>query len=309
MKDLYAALRDNFSIVNLGCIGDADMPLPEKFRRTLTVIEADVEGRAATGDIYHRKIVITQPVAGRAGKRMFRRNNFAGTCSLLEPLDGVVAAFGMEDYCRLIERIEFDCQTISDLLRANQIRSLDFLKTDIEGLDHEIVASCRNFLGQIHFIQCELRFRPFYQTEPYFHETVNLLAEHGYEVLDIPHIDRWQYKTPQRRFQVQGRAQWADFLFVLRPEKIAENFGAATDLAVSKQVILSCMLGKKNYGEFLLQKFRDRLPVTWFDQLLPLTKPSFPGFGQLGTTVRRALRPLELFLKHQIGKSEFVSIK
>jgi hypothetical protein len=309
MKDLYAGLRDNFTIVNLGCIGDPDLPLPAEFRRTLTVIEADVEGGAATGDLYHRKIVIPKPIAGRAGKRTFRRNNFPGTCSLLEPLDGVVEAFGMENYCRLIERIEFDCETIPDLLRANRIKSLDFLKTDIEGLDHEIVASCREFFGQIQFIQCELRFRPFYQGEPYFHETVNLLVEHGYEVLDLLHIDRWQYKTPRRRFQVQGRAQWADFLFVLRPEKIAENFGEQTDLAVAKQVILSCMLGKKNYGEFLLHKFRDTLPAPWYDALNPLTRPAFPGFGRLVGSVRSVLRPLELFLKHQIGKSEFAAIK
>jgi hypothetical protein len=308
MKDLYSALKDNFTVVNLGCIGDPDFLLPRKFLKTLTVIEVDAEGGAVTGERYHRKIYIRQPIAGQTGKRIFRRNSFAGTCSLLEPLDGVVEAFGMERCCQLVERIEFDCDTIPNVLHKWQINSLDFLKTDIEGLDHEIIQSCKEFFGKTHFIQCELRFRPFYQTEPYFYETVNLLASHGYEVLDMVHIDRWRYKTPNRAFQVQGRAEWADFLFVLQPEQLAKNFQEDLPEAIAKQVILACMLGKKNYAEYLLHRFKDFLPENWVQELEPLTKPAFPGVRPFLSSLRRTFRPVELFLKHRIGRSEFVSI-
>ena len=96
--------------------------------------------------------------------------------------------------------MEIECETIPQLLESQKIKTLDFLKTDIEGLDPEIIRSCESYLGQTHFIQCELRFRPFYQTQPYFQDTVNFLAKHGYEVLDILHIDRWRYKTPNSPF-------------------------------------------------------------------------------------------------------------
>ncbi|MGA3163565.1 MAG: FkbM family methyltransferase [Verrucomicrobiota bacterium] len=309
MKDLYTALQDNFTVVNLGCIGDADFLLPRKFLKILTVIEADAEGGAVTGDRYHKKIRIQKPISGWVGKRVFRRNSFAGTCSLLEPLDGIVEAYGMERYCRLVERVEIDCDTLPNLLHAHQIRSLDFLKTDVEGLDSEIIQSCAEYLGKTHLIQCELRFAPFYQAEPFFHETVNLLAARGYEVLDILHIDRWRYKTPNRCFQAQGRAVWADFLFVLQPDRLAATFGEGLPEAVSKQVILACMLGKKNYGEYVLKKFERVLPTDWVRELEPLTKPSFPGIRPFLSSVRRTLHPVELFLKHRIGRSEFVSIR
>jgi hypothetical protein len=308
MKDIYTALRNNFTIVNLGCIGDADFVLPSQLLKTLTVVEVDAEGAAVTSDRYYKKISIQKPISGRPGKRVFRRNNFAGTCSLLEPQDGMVEAYGMERYCRLIERIELECETIPDLLKANQIQSLDFLKTDIEGLDPEIVQSSKEYLGRTHFIQCELRFRPFYQAEPYFYETVNLLAEHGYEVLDILHIDRWKYKTPGRQVQLQGRAVWADFLFVLKPERLADTFGQSLPEAVAKQVVLSCMLGKKNYGEFLIQKFDAVLPEDWKGVLRPLVKPKFPNSHQINQAFRRLFRPAELFLKHRIKRSEHVAI-
>ena len=154
-----------------------------------------------------------------------------------------------------------------------------------------------------------MRFRPFYKTEPYFHETVNLLARHGYEVLDLVHIDRWRYKTPNRSCQVQGRILWADFLFVLQPEHLVKNFPEALPEAVAKQVVLACMMGKKNYGEYLLHSFKDSLPENWFRELEPLTRPAFPGVRPFLTSLRRTLRPVELFLKHRIGRSEFSSIR
>ncbi|HEX7653068.1 MAG TPA: FkbM family methyltransferase [Verrucomicrobiae bacterium] len=309
MKDLLSSLQGNFTLVNLGCIGDADLPLPPAFRRTLTVIEADAEGGSKTGGAYHKKISIDKPIAGQAGKRQFRHTNFPGTCSLLEADPQVVSAFGMEDYTKLLELIEFDCTTIPDLLQQNNLTTLDFLKTDIEGLDSEIIRSCHAYLGRTLMVQCELRFRPFYKGEPYFHETVSLLAAHGYEVLDLVQIDRWKYRTPHRRYQLEGRAQWADFVFVLQPEKLRENFGDQWPLAVAKQIILSVMLGKKNYAEYILEKFKADLPAEWVNQLAPLTRPRLPALSRLPTKLRWLFYPLELFMKHHIGKSEFVAIK
>jgi FkbM family methyltransferase len=309
MRDMASELKDNFTIVNLGCIGDQDFVLPARILKAITLVEIDAEGGAVTSERYHRKISIKQPIAGKKGRYVFHRNNFAGTCSLLEPLPGIVESFGMENYCRVVDRMEMDCDTLPNLLRTQQIKTLDFLKTDIEGLDYEVIRSCEEFLGKTHFIQCELRFRPFYQAEPYFHETVNLLARHGYEVLDIAHIDRWKYKTARRPFQVQGRAQWADFLFVLQPERLAETFGNELPLAIAKQVVLACMLGKKNYAEYLLDKFKEAVPADWRQELLAMTVPRFPGIQPFLTSLRRSFFSIELFLKHRIGKSEFVAIR
>lgn len=309
MNDLHTTLKDNFTVVNLGCIGDEDFLLPRKFLKSLTVVEIDAEGGAVTSDRYHKKISIQKPISGRPGKHVFRRNNFAGTCSLLEPLAGVVEMWGMENYCRLLARTEIECETIPQLLESQKIKTLDFLKTDIEGLDPEIIRSCESYLGQTHFIQCELRFRPFYQTEPYFQDTVNFLAQHGYEVLDILHIDRWKYKTPHWGTQLEGRAVWADFLFVLQPDRLAENFGKDFPSAVAKQIVLACMLGKKNYGEYLLQRFGAALPDDWKRELEPLVKPRRLNLSQMQKSLRRQLRPLELFLKHRINRSRHVSIR
>ena len=309
MKLLCDSLKDQFTIVNLGCIGDSDYRLPRSIVNALTVVEVDAEGGSRTQSHYHRKIQISAPIAGIAGKKPFIRNTFAGTCSLLRPLPGKVSEFGMEQYFDEIEVVQMECETLPDLLKRENISTLDFLKTDVEGLDSAIIQSCQDYFGRTLAFQAELRFDPFYETEPCFHETVSLLAAHGYEVLDIVHIDRWKYATPHWKGQLEGRAIWADFLFFLKPEKLTVNFGEAAPLAIAKQIILACMLGKKNYGEFLLQKFDARLPEEWKEELRHIVKPRWLNFNELRHSLRRQLMPLELFLKHRINRSRHVSIR
>ena len=160
MKQLGDALRDQFTIVNLGCIGDTDYRLPRNIIRALTVVEVDAEGGAQTQNPYHRKIQIAAPIAGVAGKHTFIRNSFAGTCSLLRPRAGKVEAFGMGQYFQEIGTVELDCETLPDMLRREKVATLDFLKTEVEGLASAIIRSCREYLGKTLCVQCELRFSP-----------------------------------------------------------------------------------------------------------------------------------------------------
>jgi len=309
MKPLCDTLKDNFTIVNLGCIGDSDYRLPRSIVNALTVVEVDAEGGARTRNPFHRKIQIAAPIAGEAGKKTFIRNTFAGTCSLLRPRPGKVEEFGMQPYFQQVRADELECETLPDLLQRHEITTLDFLKTDVEGLDSAIIRSCEKYLGKTLCLQCELRFDPFYETEPPFHETVAWLADRGYEVMDIVHIDRWKYPTANWEWQLEGRATWADFLLFLKPEKLSTNFGAEVPLAVAKQIILACMLGKKNYGEHLLQRFDSILPENWKKELRDIVKPRWLNLTQMRQSFRRQFRPVELFLKHRINRSRHVSIR
>jgi hypothetical protein len=308
MSELAEALKGHFTMVNLGCIGDDDLRLPGNLAKSLTVVEVDMEGQAATSERYHRKIFLKIPVSGVAGKHTFRKNSFAGGCSLYDPLDGVVRDFGLDRYYRELARLEEQCETLPNLIRAQGLEGIDMLKTDVEGADTEVIKSCKEYLGKIHMIQCELRFRPFYTNEPSYIELASFLAQNGYEVLDLVHIDRWKYKTPHWHWQLEGRAVFADFLFVLQPERL-ENFKEGLPLAIAKQIILSCMMGKRNYGEYLLVRFKDSLSAGWIPELQELVKPRFPNWQQFRQELRRTFMPLELFLKHRIKRSEHAAIR
>lgn len=310
MTTLCDALRDNFTIVSLGCIGDEDYVLPRDIKRLMTVVEADAQGGAQTGSDYRRKIVISKPIAEKPGPRKFVRHSFAGTCSLLPPRPDMVNAYAMHRYCDSVEQIATECETIPMLLEREKIRSLDFLKTDIEGLDAAIIRSCESYLGRTLCIQAELRFEAYYEGEPEFHETTSYLAGFGYEVVDLLHIDRWKYKTRHWKTQLEGRSVWADFLFFLKPECIAKGFDASEQpTAIAKHIILAAMLGKKNYAEHVLERFANVVPNEWHQDLRRVVRPGFPSTSRMRNALRRLFMPVELFLKHRINRSCHVSLR
>jgi FkbM family methyltransferase len=308
-KSIYDILRNNFTIVNLGCLRDEDLRTPDSFKKVITLMEIDAFGESIAQAKYHRRVSIKQPISGLVGKRIFRRNSLAGTSSLLNPEPELVKAYALEKrYWKIVEKTEVECETLPNLIAANGINSFDFLKTDLEGLDFEIIKSCEQWLGKIQVIQAELRFEPLYETERPFHEVVSYLAGFGYEVLDIMHMDRWVYDTAHRFSQFEGRAMHADFLFVLKPSLLTAASPEKNAESIAKQILLLSMLGKKNYAEYLLERFQTALPAEWLPELEKAVA-RFAGFKFLADELRQFLHPFEFFLRHMIGRSEHSSVK
>lgn len=309
MKFLSESLKNQFTIFNLGCIGNVDYQLPGKIVESLTVIEVDAERGAHTRSRYHRKIQVTTPIAGSPDKKPFFRNTFTGTCSLLRPRPGKVQEFGMQQYFDEIGVFEMERKIIPNLLLQREgISTLDFLETDVEGLDSDIIRSCETFFGLTLGFQAELRFDPFYQTEPCFHEIVSLLAGHGYEVLDIVHIDRRKYCTPHWEWQLEGRAVWADFVFFSAWVVWLPTSGKGT-LGRRQTNHPRLHSGQENYGERLLQLFDATLPLEWKQEFKMLVRLRLFNLTQLRQSLRRQLMPLELLLKHCINRNRHVSIR
>jgi hypothetical protein len=69
------------------------------------------------------------------------------------------------------------------------------------------------------------------------------------------------------------------------------------------------MLGKKNYAEYLLQRFNQELPEEWKAELLAMTRPGWPGLAQIRASWRKFFMPVELFFKHRINRSRHVSVR
>ena len=308
MRALAEALEGNFTFVNLGCIGDPDLPLPKDLRRTLTVVEIDAEGDSCKHEAYGRRIQIRSVVSDREGPHAFRRNRFVGCCSLLEPDEKLISQYGLERYYDLIERATVDCTTIPSIQKEYGLRSVDMLKLDLEGMDFRILKTCEPLLGKILFIKTELRFQPFYETEPFFWEVCGYLSKFGYEVFDIEHIDRWKYKTSRRKRQLKGRAVWGDFVFVLRPE-VFLNSKCDAQIMLAKQILIAAMLGRKNFAEFLLDHYSQILPGSWRKELQPCLDMSSPRFPDVVRALRNLLRPVELSLKYLINRSEHCAFR
>ncbi len=308
MSRLAEALKGNFVVANLGCIGDWDYGLPSELKAALTLIEIDAGGGAWTGGGYFKKVGVNQVIAGVPGKQKFRKNTFVGSCSLLKPNFELVKAFGIERYHTMEKELDVECTTMPAVLEQNGLKHVDFLKTDLEGVDFAVVKSCEAILDKLLAVQCELRFEPFYQNEPPFHEVAAYLHAHGFELIGM-FTEYWKYATEHRFSQSHGKPIYADCLFFLRPEVVMKFPEPLRAAAFAKQIVIAAMVGQKNHAEHLLETYHAQLPADWLPQLRSLVKPRFPTPQQMIAGFRKFFWPLELKLRYLIGSSRHVATK
>lgn len=249
-----------------------------ELRPAVTLIEVDAReagGRAAAA--FRRVIPLRRAVAGAAGRRRFYRRKFPECSSFLEPRQEVVRAYGLEPYFELEAAVELECATLGQVLQAAGVPRVDFLKTDLEGLDFEVLSSAPEIIRQALGVQSELRFQPVFVGEPRFHEVAAYLDGLGLDLVALP-TEVWKYRTPHRRDVRDGRTVWADAVFFLRADAVRERFGAAAGQAFARQVVLARLLGLPNYAEALLLEHQALLPEAVRSELRRWLAPGWhPG--------------------------------
>jgi len=278
--ELGKALQDNFVWVNLGSGSDRDYGLPVELKKLITLVEVDAADKSKTTSIYFKRHSLQSGIAPQAGRRIFRQNRFVGCSSLSSPKEDLIRRYGLEEYYEVERLIELDCVTLPSVLASFSIDRMDFLKTDLEGLDYEVLKSCEHMLADLLAIQCELRFEPFYEKEPYFHEVCAFLYSHHFELIEL-RPEYWKPKTRHGCRHRDGRLVWADCIFLKDLESGWPEGRSDFSLAVAKQIIICSMLGHHCYGEFLFERYKSDLSTTWIPLLETLIEPRRPHWKSL----------------------------
>lgn len=278
MTETVRQLTGDFVLLDLGSANSVAMfrDFPA-LQPAATLIAVDAREDQYRGpDKFHRRISIKKAVAGTSGKRPFYSRLFPECSSFLQPKPELVAAYGLERYFKLKEVSKLECTTVRELLAEHGIQRVDFFKTDVEGLDFEVLTSAPELVGQSLCVQSELRFQPIFEGEPPFHEVVGWLADLGFELIHFrPEV--WKYQTPFRDRVRDGRNVWTDAMFFLSPDKVRERFPAAPWKAFAKQIILCRMLGLANYAEFLFAQTAALYPPQVRGELESFSEPA-PGW-------------------------------
>jgi len=292
---LADALRDRLVVVNLGAGGDRGDDLPPHLRRSMTVVEIDAADEAADDSAVHRRVALRRVIAEAAGRRTFRRYAFVSCSSLLPPRAELIRRYGLEDYFRPVATEEVECVTLAAALAEAGIDRVDFLKTDVEGLDSAILRSSTDVLEHVLVLRCELRFEPFYEGEASFHETSAFLHERGFELVGLD-PEAWKPASRRAAAHRDGRTVWADCVFVRRPELLAAVSSDVDGLVEAKQVLLTAMTGLRGWAEHLLEQNIGRIPPAWRDELWNATAPLAPT-----ARVRQRARQLAESARSRIG--------
>lgn len=282
-------LRDlqRFAVVNLGCGGDEPFALPPWARSGSTLVEIDAADRpAASSGNYERRLTLSDIVAGSDGPREFTTRSFISVSGLLEPKPELVAKYALQEHFGVVERALVRTRTLPSMLAEHGIEHVDLLKTDLEGLDLEVLLACGRFLDHAYCVQCELRFEPFYEGEPKFHDALAALDRRGFDLLSLS-TETWQPATPYRKALVDrrdGQTVWADCILIRRLE-------ADDVVGRARQVVLLSGLAQRAVAAYLLGTIADQIPRPCRDLLTPLVTPPQPrGDGSHLRRLARAAR-------------------
>jgi FkbM family methyltransferase len=306
VNETIHALRGEFSVLDLGSADSADLPALRPFRSATTLIELDAldDSQTSTTD-YYRKITLKGVICGRRERRVFHQRKFTQASSFLDFEPVLVSAYGLNALFETTRDVELETETLESLLGIHGLERVDFIKTDLEGIDFEVLSSASKTVQQSLVVQSELRFQPLYRGEPPFHTVAAFLSNLGFELITL-YPEFWAYATPYRHLTRDGRLAWADAIFFLNNDRVHEIFGTKAWLAFVKQIILAKALGLNNYAEYIYETMKADLPPTIRTEMQEYLKPppnlqqvmiktanaiaQVPGGGLALTMIRRLCR-------------------
>jgi len=273
-----------FTVVNLGSGGDHPFHLPPWAQSGSTLVEIDAADRpAATVGNYERRLTLSDIVAGSAGVREFTTRSYVSVSGVLEPKPELVEKYALQEYFAVVDRRTVQTRTLPSMLAEHDIGHVDLLKTDLEGLDLEVLLACGRLLEHAYCVQCELRFEPFYEGEPKFHDALTALDRRGFDLLSLT-TETWQPATPYRETLVDrrdGQIVFADCILIRRLD-------AGDVVGRARQVVLLSGLAQRAVAAYLLGTISDQIPRECRELLTPLVTPVQPGAG--GSPLRRLAR-------------------
>jgi FkbM family methyltransferase len=262
--EISKTLNHNFVIFDLGSSFAKESKVLKQFSNQITYLEIDaVSISEIKNNSLFKNIKIQKGIHTSAGTQDFYRRSYIETSSFLRVRPEQIKAFGMQDIVEIKEVIPMECTTVNGVLEEYKINSIDFLKTDIEGLDFEIIKSIEEKLNRINVIKSEIRFEPFYATEKPFYEICQYLANHGFEFINFTALDEWKYKTKNQKKHRDGRMAWADFVFFRKLNSGDSNF--VSDL--TKQILIAKSLNFNSYSEYLLENNKSNLSIELYKEL------------------------------------------
>ncbi|NCC50030.1 MAG: hypothetical protein EOM20_02320 [Spartobacteria bacterium] len=291
MKRIESSLSAHgFVVVDLGAgfAGASDVLKP--FHPLITWIELDAANTSerVSAD-YKRHEFITQAIAESEGKRTFIRRVFPNASSLTMPRGALVKGYGLERHFSEDRRLELEAITLPQLMVQLGLSRIDWLKTDLEGLDGPVLYASKMYLNTALVVQSELRFQPFYEREPSIFEVGVFMQNMGFEMIQL-HTESWKYRTQRSAIMRNGRAAFADAVFFLAPEVIRQRMPEQYQAAIIKQILIACHYGYSNYAEYLLEQNTAWMDEKLFSELHILIRPASPTLSALTRVVNGLAR-------------------
>ncbi len=155
----------------------------------------------------HKNITLFNKGLGAyTGTAKFHSNQSEQTNSILATHEQANSNWGNNDLLKTKEIVEIDLTTIDQIVEEENIKTIDILKMDVQGAEHEVMAGAKKTIEKqmIRLIYTEIITVPTYQGQKEFDDILKMYRAYGFELFTI-------YKAGHR---ADGRLQFIDAIFV-----------------------------------------------------------------------------------------------
>ncbi len=112
-------------------------------------------------------------------KRKLYITNHSMCSSLYEPNEKLISLYNNFEVAYLKSESTLETISLDHFLDINNIKSLDFIKIDVQGAELDVFKGGKKILKDILKIVCEVEFIPIYKNQPLFGDVCNFLNDYG----------------------------------------------------------------------------------------------------------------------------------
>jgi FkbM family methyltransferase len=264
MNTINTTLNKEFVILDLGSSYAKQNKFLKKCSSQITYIELDALSNSEINntDLY-KSIKIKKGVHAQKGLKTFYEREYLQCSSFLKFKPEVNDMYDLVALTKTKNELQLDCTTVNEILAENNLNKIDFLKTDLEGLDFDIIKSLGDKIKDVNVIQSEIRFQPLFEGEKPFYEICSYLNEMGFEFINFGVLDEWKLNTTNNKNYRDGRMVWGDFVFFKKLNVQDANF--ETDIL--KQILIAKSLNFNSYAEYLLESNKHHLNSNLYTEI------------------------------------------
>lgn len=201
--------------------------------------------------------VLPYALWGKETELTLKINNLPATSSVFEPNLKFLKQFPDSQRFEAREKINIKTKTIDGLASEGELNSIDFVKIDVQGGEHEILQGGENFLkNNIVGLEVEVEFAEMYQNQPLFSDIdIFVRGKLGLELWDIRKV-YWKYNQKKYKAPLKGRLIFGDALY-LRPATSLDSWLSPMDnkdatLKMKALITVSIAYGYLDYALTLL---------------------------------------------------------
>jgi FkbM family methyltransferase len=170
-----------------------------------------------------------------------------GLTSIFEPNRGWLDAFPEAERFDVVDVQQVDACPLDDLLAAEHIDDIDFLKVDTQGSERYVIEGAAHALAASGVgVEVEVEFAPLYTGQPLFADVDTTLRGLGYSLFDLRPC-YWKRSAGRTLGGPNGQIVWADALYLKNIVELKRNL-EPLDPEARKSKILRAMSVSLLYG-------------------------------------------------------------